>query len=225
MWAGLRQVNGIRRPFIGRSSAAPDCGAVHWYEPEVRALEIRLRPTPPGLLCFYGSSSLRQWSSLERRFPGSVNAAFGGSTLQACAWFLDRIVVPLRPRHLVVYAGDNDLGDGADRAGMRRRVEDLLRTIDHFLPGLPLTWLTVKPSPARWSLEERMREHNADLYGMLVRRGRARLVDVHEAMLGDDGRPLAALYAADGLHLSPAGYAVWHAALRAQSHWLRGSGT
>ena len=40
------------------------------------------------------------------------NQAFGGSTLEACAWFFERLVVPCYPRALVCYAGDNDLGDG-----------------------------------------------------------------------------------------------------------------
>lgn len=39
-------------------------------------------------------------------------------------------------------------------------------------------------------------------------------VDVFTPMLGPDGRPRPDLYAADGLHMSPAGYAIWKDILR-----------
>ncbi len=42
-----------------------------------------------------------------------INLGFGGSTLAACAWFFDPIVAPVsHPQTLILYAGDNDLGDG-----------------------------------------------------------------------------------------------------------------
>ena len=89
---------------------------MEWYEQEVSAMEQRLRESPPpdGLVVFYGSSSLRMWESLENDFPtiGVLNLAFGGSTMEACAWFFERLVVPSNPRSIVCYAGDNDLGDG-----------------------------------------------------------------------------------------------------------------
>ncbi len=37
----------------------------------------------------------------------------------ACDYFFDRLVVPVHPRSLLLYAGDNDLGDG-------RSVEEVL---------------------------------------------------------------------------------------------------
>ena len=40
-------------------------------------------------------------------------------------------------------------------------------------------------------------------------------VDVVPLMLGPDGKPFAELYALDGLHLSPAGYEKWNAAVKA----------
>jgi hypothetical protein len=42
-----------------------------------------------------------------------LNQAFGGSTLEACDHFFARQVLPVRPRSLLVYAGDNDLGQNS----------------------------------------------------------------------------------------------------------------
>jgi lysophospholipase L1-like esterase len=38
-------------------------------------------------------------------------------------------------------------------------------------------------------------------------------VDVFTPMLGPDGKPRPELYVADGLHMTPAGYAIWKAAV------------
>src|ERR1700761_279364 len=86
-----------------------------WYEGEVRGVEqgvlARVNGERPPV--FYGSSSFRLWDTLATDFdPRVLNLGFGGSTLEACDYFFDRLVSPLRPRSLLLYAGDNDLGDG-----------------------------------------------------------------------------------------------------------------
>ncbi len=87
-----------------------------WYEDEVRMLEREREadPGPADPVAFYGSSSIRLWDDIAADLgdPRIVNLGFGGSTLAACAHYFGRVVVPYRPRSVVVYAGDNDLGDG-----------------------------------------------------------------------------------------------------------------
>ena len=65
-------------------------------------------------MVFVGSSSIRMWETLEADFPGLpvLNRGFGGSELSDVVRFADRIVVPYKPRVVVVYAGDNDLAAG-----------------------------------------------------------------------------------------------------------------
>ncbi|GDY13970.1 hypothetical protein LBMAG53_28480 [Planctomycetota bacterium] len=197
---------------------------MQWFEDEVRALEQRLRGTPAGRLVFYGSSTIRLWPDLAKDFPGAINAGFGGSTLNACAWFYDRLVVPLRPRHLVLYVGDNDVGDGAGLELFHQRLRDLFNTIDHFHPGLPITWLTIKPSPSRAALLPHIQLANDLARGLLVVRGRSVVVEVCRPLLDQASQPIPALFQADGLHLSAAGYAALRAALWQHLPWLREHG-
>src|SRR5215471_11102660 len=88
---------------------------MQWYESEVQALQRATAASvdedrPP---VFYGSSSIRLWSTLAEDFdPRVLNLGFGGSTLEACDYFFARLVPPVHPRSLLLYAGDNDLGDG-----------------------------------------------------------------------------------------------------------------
>ena len=187
------------------------------YESEVRDLEARLcrnaPATPP--VVFYGSSSIRLWSSLAADFPDApvVNCGFGGSTLEACAWFFPRLVRPLSPAAFVLYAGDNDLGDGREPAFVLEQLASVLRQLDLLNARTPAALLSIKPSPARWGLRERIERANAGFRVAAGQRPRTRYVDVYAAML-DDGAPRRELFAEDGLHLSEAGYAVWRDVLQ-----------
>jgi hypothetical protein len=118
-------------------------------------------------------------------------------------------VVPLRPRSLLLYAGDNDLGDGCSPVAVLGSFRALVGKLDYHLPGLRLGFLSIKPSPARWSLQGPIREANRLIGEELLGRQGAFFIDLMTPMLGEDGRPRRELYAEDGLHLSAAGYRLW----------------
>ena len=193
---------------------------MEWYEDEVRTLESSRdpRPEPGRAVAFYGSSSIRLWDRLADDFPGVglVNLGFGGSTLAACAHFFERLVVPWRPRALVVYAGDNDLGDGRSPEDVLGSFRDLASRAAAHLGPVPFAFLSIKPSPARWHLRDRIERANAMVRAEIEGREARHYVDLAPAMLGDDGRPRPELFAEDGLHLSPEGYRAWRDVL--ESH-------
>ena len=186
---------------------------MEWYEDEVRSME-RTRdaaPPPPGSVAFYGGSSIRLWSSLAADFVGVdvVNIGFGGATLESCVYFFDRLVAPTRPRSLVVYAGDNDLGDGRSPEDVLASLRALLRKVPERVGRIPFTFLSIKPSPARWYLDERIRRANTMVRAELDGRSWCHYLDLYPKMIDGDGRPRPELYVEDGLHLSPAGYRLW----------------
>lgn len=196
------------------------------YEQEVCAIELRLlesRP-PPGLVVFYGSSSLRMWESLEDDFRdlGVLNLGFGGSTLEACAWFFERLVVPCSPRSIVCYAGDNDLGDGRKPEEVVASFRKLLVKVDAYFPMTPFTMLSIKPSPARWHLAEQIRNTNEAICREIQSRDAGYFLDIFSAMLGSDGRPDISLFLEDGLHVSPKGYLAWERLLNSRSNEIFG---
>jgi hypothetical protein len=118
---------------------------MEWYEGEVQALEqARARlvlPADPAV--FYGSSSITLWRTLARDLNSAkvVNLGFGGSTLEACVWFFDRLVPPTRPGSLVVYAGDNDIGDGQSPRQVRIRFEALAAKVKRRLGQIPFGFI------------------------------------------------------------------------------------
>jgi lysophospholipase L1-like esterase len=191
-----------------------------WYEAEVADLIERLAARPlPAPTVFYGSSTIRLWDTLARDVgsPRAVNAGFGGSTLAACAHFFERIVPPLQPVSLVLYAGDNDLGDGRSPEDVLASYRDLAARIDARCGPVPFAFVSIKPSPARRDIVDRIRRANELVRSALDVRPGAYYIDVFDAML-EHGEPRPELYLADGLHLSRAGYDLWSERLEPFHH-------
>ena len=186
---------------------------MHWYEPEVRQLERSLarRNAHAHPAVFYGSSSIRLWTTLARdlQSPCAINAGFGGSTLAACVHYFERLVPPLAPASLVVYAGDNDLGDGQSPENVLASFRTLIAKVRKSLDTAPFFFLSIKPSPARTPLLERIRQANALIAAEIGLDPDAEFIDLFSHMLDRAGRPRTELFEPDGLHLNAAGYRVW----------------
>jgi lysophospholipase L1-like esterase len=197
---------------------------MEWFEDEVRWLEhsatrAKMQQQP---VAFYGSSSIRLWGTLEKDFPAfhPVNLGFGGSTLEACSHFFKRIVPPCKPRSMVIYAGDNDLGDGRSPEQVLDALRTLLNQVDEFLGPIPVAFLAIKPSPARWYIHDRIRRTNEITQAEMKQRSAGLFIDVYPKMLTEDRTPRLELYESDGLHLSPLGYQLWTNEISAHSTFL-----
>lgn len=142
-----------------------------------------------------------------------VNLGFGGATLAACAWHFERLIPLARPRSLVLYAGDNDLGEGRQPEEVCLFFNALAGKIGQQLPGVPVTFLSIKPSPARWSIVESIRLANQFIESAIQKLPDFQFVDATTFMLTSDAKPDSSLYGDDGLHLNAAGYARWREVL------------
>jgi lysophospholipase L1-like esterase len=185
---------------------------MQWYEDEVRSLERTLagranQNRPP---VFYGSSSFRLWDTLATDFdPRVLNLGFGGSTLEACDHFFNRLVPPVHPRSLLLYAGDNDLGDGRTPEQVFASFRSLADKVAALPGGVPFGFVSIKPSPARGGIIDRIRRLNDLVRSSIGSIPNAYYVDVFPFMLDRSGRPDAALFLEDGLHLNHTGYRLW----------------
>ena len=184
-----------------------------WYEPEVRSIEAGIRSTAVSRypIVFYGSSSIRLWTTLAQdlKMPEILNLAFGGSTLAACVHFFDRLVRPIAPKSIILYAGDNDLGDGRTPEEVASAFHSFVSKVDEMHRRTTLSFISVKPSPARRKIIDRVRRTNELIRTAIEKRNNGCFIDVFDAMLNSEGEPERKLYTEDGLHLSEAGYRLW----------------
>lgn len=184
-----------------------------WYEDEVQRVEKEKGNLPyEPKTVFYGSSSIRQWDSLYEDFAAyqPVNLGFGGSTLAACVWFFDRLVGMYQPESLIVYAGDNDLGDGRHPEEVFIFFRQLVACTRERFGDIPLAFISIKPSLTRWNIVENIRYTNTLIEEEIRREGRnLHYIDIYDRMLDDKGNPNREFLDPDGLHISPKGYGLW----------------
>ncbi|MDO9438887.1 SGNH/GDSL hydrolase family protein [Hydrogenophaga sp.] len=175
------------------------------------AADQRQAPQPGGVV-FVGSSSIRLWNDLETSFsdqPVIIKRGFGGSQLIDCVKLVHRLVLPYKPRMVVVYAGENDLAEGVSPWAVTQRFADFVRTVKTELPDARIAFVSIKPSPSRAGLMAAVRETNQMIKAYSLTEPRLDFIDVYSQMVDAKGQPRPELFLGDRLHLNADGYAVW----------------
>ena len=197
-----------------------------WYEDEVKELEKKVFPkkTKKKRVVFYGSSSLRLWDTIQNDFPEFqvINQSFGGSTLAACCWFFNRLIPQTKPDIVVLYAGDNDLGDGRHPEEVYFYFVSMMALIKEYFDEVPVAFISVKNSPSRKYLEGSINYSNKIIAELIEQKyPQCTFVDINQSMLLNN-QPNPELFEPDGLHLSKAGYNVWKKEIKNNylSHFL-----
>jgi lysophospholipase L1-like esterase len=174
---------------------------------------------PQNAAVFYGSSSIRLWDNLAQCFPGItvVNRGFGGSTLAECIDLLPRLIFPLAPASLLLYAADNDLDQGASPEHAEYLFHQFMARLRERFPALPVAFVSVKPSPSRFWNIGNIRRANSLIQRAVTKYAAASYLDVFSLMLSPGGGSRPDLFTEDGLHMNGNGYALWTTQIRG---WL-----
>lgn len=194
---------------VGRAQQSP----ANKWEAEIKNFEESDRQSPPaksGVL-FIGSSSIRLWQSLAEDFPKTkvINRGFGGSEIADSTFYVERIVVPYRPKMVVLYAGDNDLANGKTPRQVFEDYKAFVSRVRGKLPAAKIAFISIKPSPSRAALLQSQKDANALIKEYASRDKRLIYIDVFTPMLGDDGKPRPELFGLDELHMNKEGYGLW----------------
>jgi len=202
-----------------QAQPAPSAAFARWQSSlDAFALaDKQQRPASDGVL-FVGSSTIRLWSHLSqdfRQLPVLLNRGFGGSTMRDCNALVRELVIQYKPRHVMVYAGDNDLAEGRTPDGVLRSFANFVRSVRAELPDTRISYISIKPSPLRLALLPQVRETNALMANYVQTVPNARYVDIFNPMLAADGLPRPELFLADRLHLNEAGYRLWQSVIAA----------
>lgn len=194
------------------------------FESDILEFEAADRKSfpPTGAVLVTGSSTARMWTTLAQDFPELtvINRGFGGSHMSDNVRFTDRIVLPYKPKMVIVYAGTNDIADGKEPVEVFNDFKNYVWKIRRDLPQTRIVYLSINPSSSRWAKEPKFLETNR-LIANYVRENDGKLgplgfLDSHTPLLGRDGKPRTELMISDGLHLNAQGYAELTAIVRPQ---------
>jgi lysophospholipase L1-like esterase len=189
------------------------------WDPAIAKFEAqdKVSPPPQNGIVFIGASSIVRWH-LDEYFPelgdAAINRGFGGSQSVDSVRYVNRIVVPYRPRTVVYYAGDNDVEAGVPASEIAHQFALFEQKVHAALPETNVIFISIKPSIRRWKWIDTIRTANAMVKAYCTRTSRTQFMDIEQQMLGADGKPNAELLVPDGLHMTPAGYRIWTDALR-----------
>ncbi|HEY0898381.1 MAG TPA: GDSL-type esterase/lipase family protein [Sphingobacteriaceae bacterium] len=186
------------------------------WEPSIRLFEKQDAAQKPGegAILFVGSSSIAKWTDIHAYFPNYrvLNRGFGGSEFSDLLHYADRVILPYKPSKIFIYEGDNDVASGKSPALIFAQAVKLREIIRKALPGVPVVFISVKPSIARWHLKADFEAVNEKLKRYARRKSLTMYADVWTPMLDGSGKVLP-VFLADDLHMTAAGYKIWQKAL------------
>jgi len=172
-----------------------------------------IAPPPKNAILFVGSSSFTKWKDVQNYFPDHtiINRGFGGSILLDVIRYEKEIIFPYQPKQIVIYCGENDVASSDTVSGkiVLERFKKLYIDIRQQMPKVPIMFISLKPSPSRWQMKDRMMEGNKLIKKYLKKQKHTTYISVWESMLGADGKPIADIFIEDKLHMNAKGYAIW----------------
>jgi lysophospholipase L1-like esterase len=193
------------------------------WEKKIRKFEKddEINPTPAGAILFTGSSSIRLWKTLEEDMAPLevVNRGFGGSRIHEVAHYIDRIILPYKPRGIVFYAGENDMSGlyftkPKTPFEVRENYRQFCEGIHATLPDVPIYFISIKPPKKRRKFWQEMKKANEMILEYCRSDGSLHYIDITEPMLDGEGNTRVDLFKWDGIHMNKEGYRIWSSMIK-----------
>ncbi len=204
--------------FIGNISAQEKLPGVYpnpdRFEMQIAEFEEsdKTSPPPTGAVLCYGSSSIRYWHKdlAEDLAPLTViPRGFGGSNMNDALHFADRAVLPYKPRAILLYEGDNDIGAGVSPEEVIDTFRKFVTKVHSTLPDTRIYIIAIKPSILRWRLWPQIQKTNELFAAECNKNDKLTYIDIATPMLTPEGLPRPELLCMDRLHMNRQGYELW----------------
>ena len=200
------------------AAAPPAAPPAARFEKEIEAFEAadKASPPPQGAVLFVGDSGIKQWTTLARDFPDQkvINRGFGGSQMADATYYADRIVIPYKPRLIVLREGGNDLTAGRTAEQLLADLQAFVAKVREKLPDTRIAVFSLNPNPARWDQAEKRKAANALLKAYVQGQKGLEWIEVWDSFLGPDGKPREDLFGKDRLHNNAEGNKLYADAVR-----------
>jgi lysophospholipase L1-like esterase len=139
------------------------------------------------------------------------NLAIGGSKMvHAAELFVPRLVIPFKPRAVVLYEGSNDLAAKSTPKEVLEQFQKVHQQIHEALPETRLYVLGIVPSPGRrFERWDAIQETNKLLQKACAARPLCTFLDTTSKLLGPNGKPRQECFIPGDIHMTEAGYQAW----------------
>jgi len=162
-------------------------------------------------IVFTGSSSIRLWKDVQKRFPEQqiLNSGFGGSQAADLLYHLENLVLRYKPKKVFIYEGDNDIFSKKKPKEVINTTQAIIQHIKKENSNTAIVLISTKPSIARWKLRGRYKRLNKRFEKLALANTYLSYVNVWDTMLS--GRKVRGdIFIEDGLHMNDTGYELWY---------------
>jgi lysophospholipase L1-like esterase len=211
--AVLWSTGGSREGLVPGATARAQAVHANRFDADISAMleRDRAEPPPQESILFIGSSIFRLWVDLKAQMaPLPVfNRAFGGARTWEVLAYMDRIVLPYKPKVVVYYCGSNDVNAGEPASAILERTQAFLDRVHAALPATRVVYLSINRSPdkrARWAVVD---DVNAAMKETASRTPWLTYVESNRALFDGGGTPRSELYLSDGLHFKAPAYVLF----------------
>lgn len=183
-----------------------------WEDVQAIKRYDKIYAPPKDPILFTGSSSIRLWNNLSEQFKGYtvLNRGIGGAVNKDIDRYVEDIIVPYKPKQIVLYIGENDIISAPNGDSVFAGFQRLFLHIRTLLPEVPIAYISIKPSPSREKFLPIAIRANALIKEYLLNEPKAGYIDIFSSMLDEKGNMRPELFREDLLHMKPEGYAIWY---------------
>jgi hypothetical protein len=173
---------------------------------------------PSDAILFAGSSSIRLWSTIGKdMLPYHViQRGYGGAKLSDFAVYADRIIYPHDCQAIVIFIANDISGGDNDKSPLEvsQLFKKTLYIIRRKYTDVPVFWISITPTPARWHVWPEIKEANEMIKEICEDHRNTYYIDTEKFFLTTSGLPKNDLFVTDRLHLNDDGYKIWSGVIK-----------
>jgi lysophospholipase L1-like esterase len=194
----------------GLGALAEDAPLTNRFEKDVLAYEAadKLAAPPHGAILLAGDSQFFRWKTVHEDLAGYtvVNRGIDSFQTSDLVYFTERLVLPHRPRLIIVHVGGNDVHNGKSPEQVLADFQAFVAKVRAVMPEVPIAFSSITPGPGRWSEAPQRKLTNQTVKATIATQPGLFFIDLWDKMLTSDGQPREDLWVEDRVHPNHTGY-------------------
>jgi len=182
------------------------------FEKNVLAYEAadKTNPPPQNAILLAGDSQFYRWKTVHEDLPDYtvINRGIDSLETSDLVYFADRLVLPYKPRMIILHIGGNDVHDGKSSEQVLADFKAFVAKVRAVLPDVPIAFSSTTPGPARRDEWEKRKQTNKVIQDYIATQKNLLFINLWDAMLTPDGKPREDIWVADGVHPNHDGYLI-----------------